>query len=410
MTEDQKNALAPEEPEQSEQAVTPEAPEAPEQNEQPTPGEPKQKNAFLRFLARKDIVFSGKRYGIDALGAMALGLFGSLLIGTIFKAIGLIPGLAFFATIGGYAQAIAGAAMAVAIAYALKAPPFVLYSAAAVGYMANALGGAGGPLAVLLITIVAVEFGKAVSKETKVDIIVTPFVTVFVGGGLSILLAPHIGTLVGYIGKFIGWATLQQPFVMGLIISVVVGVALTLPISSAAICAAIGLSGASILIQGVATVPENAEGLALAGGAAIAGCCAQMVGFAVMSFRENRWGGLASQGIGTSMIQMPNIIKNPRVWIPPTIASAITGPLATCVFRLRMYGAAINSGMGTCGFLGPIGVILGWFGGEYPGTVGFVDWLGLVLICFILPAVISLALGFLLRRVGWIKEGDLTLQ
>ncbi|MBE6555374.1 MAG: PTS sugar transporter subunit IIC [Ruminococcaceae bacterium] len=367
----------------------------------------KEKHAFSKFLERKDIVFSAKRYGIDALGAMALGLFGSLLIGTIFKAIGMVPALAFFATIGGYAQAVSGAAMAVAVAYALKAPPFVLYSAAAVGYAANALGAAGGPLAVLLITIVAVEFGKAVSKETKVDIIVTPFVTVFVGGGLSMLIAPYIGTVVGYVGTFIGWATLQQPFVMGLIISVIVGVALTLPISSAAICAAIGLSGAA-LANGV--IPQNAEGLALAGGAAIAGCCAQMVGFAVMSFRENGWGGLASQGIGTSMIQMPNIIRNPRVWIPPTVASAITGPLATCLFKMKMYGAAINSGMGTCGMLGPIGMILGWYGGEYPGTVGVFDYVGLVLICFVLPAVLSTLLCLLLRRIGWIGENDLKLD
>ena len=377
-----------------------------DQQERPENQPEKEKNAFLRFLARKDIVFSAKRYGIDALGAMALGLFGSLLIGTIFKAIGLIPGLSFFATIGGYAQAVAGAAMAIAIAYALKAPPFVLYSAAAVGYAANALGGSGGPLAVLLITIVAVECGKAVSKETKVDIIVTPFVTVFVGGGLSLLVAPHIGKAVGYVGSFIGWATLQQPFVMGLIIAVVVGLALTLPISSAAICAAIGLSGASVM----AAVPENAEGLALAGGAAIAGCCAQMIGFAVMSFRENKWGGLASQGLGTSMIQMPNIVRNPRVWIPPTLASAVTGPLATCLFRLRMYGAAINSGMGTCGLLGPIGLSLGWFGGEYPDAVTARDWIGLVLICFILPAALSEAFCLLLRRVGWIKENDLKLD
>ena len=364
-----------------------------------------EKNAFLRFLARKDIVFSAKRYGIDALGAMALGLFGSLLIGTIFKALGLIPGLGFFITIGAWAQASAGPAMAVAIAHALKAPALVLYSAAAVGYAANSAGGAGGPLAVLLITVVAVEFGKAVSKETKVDILVTPFVTVFVGGGLSMLLAPYIGKAVGLIGTFIGWATLQQPFVMGLIISVVVGVALTLPISSAAICAAIGLSGAAV----AGVVPANAEGLALAGGAAVAGCCAQMVGFAVMSFRENGWGGLVSQGLGTSMIQMPNIIRNPRIWIPPTVASAITGPLATCLFKMRMYDAAINSGMGTCGLLGPIGIIMGWFKGEYPDTVGVLDWVGIALICFLLPAVISWVLCLLLRRIGWVKENDLKL-
>ncbi len=359
----------------------------------------KKQNKFFAFLARKDIVFSAKRYGIDALGAMALGLFGSLLIATIFNAIGLIPFLSFFKTIGSYGAKAAGPAMAVAIAFALKAPPLVMYSAALVGFMANDLGGAGGPLAVLFMAIVAVECGKAVSKETKVDILVTPFVTVFVGGVLSILLAPHIGTLVGFIGRFISWATLQQPFVMGIIISVVVGIALTLPISSAAICAAIGLSAAG----------TGDLGLALAGGAAVAGCCAQMVGFAVMSFRENRWGGLASQGLGTSMLQMPNIIKNPRIWIPPTVASAITGPLATCVFKMQMYGAAINSGMGTCGLLGPIGIILGWFGGEYPSAVTFLDWVGLILICFILPALISWGLCLLLRRIGWIKENDMKL-
>ena len=375
-------------------------------NEQNT-SERGEKNAFLRFLKRKDIVFSGKRYGIEALGAMALGLFGSLLIATIFNAIGLIPGLTFFKTIGGYGAKAAGPAMAVAIAFALKAPPLVMYSSALVGFMANDLGGAGGPLAVFFMAVVAVEFGKAVSKETKVDILVTPFVTVFVGGALSVLLAPHIGTLVGLIGKFIGWATFQQPFVMGLIVSVVVGVALTLPISSAAICAAIGLSGAAALAAGMGA--DEVYGIALAGGAAVAGCCAQMVGFAVMSFRENRWGGLVSQGLGTSMLQMPNIIQNPRIWIPPTVASAVTGPLATCVFKMQMYGVAINSGMGTCGLLGPIGIVLGWYGGSYPASVGFVDWLGLLLICFILPAVISWGLCLLLRRVGWIKENDLKL-
>ena len=365
-----------------------------------TPEQEPAKKGFRAFLARKDIVFSAKRYGIDALGAMALGLFGSLLIATIFNAIGLIPFLSFFKTIGSYGAKAAGPAMAVAIAFALKAPPLVMYSAALVGFMANDLGGAGGPLAVRMMTLAAVECGKGVSKETKVDILVTPFVTVFAGGVFSILLAPHIGTLVGFVGSFISWATLQQPFVMGLIISVVVGIALTLPISSAAICAAIGLSA----------VGTGDLGLALAGGAAVAGCCAQMVGFAAMSFRENRWGGLVSQGLGTSMLQMPNIIKNPRIWIPPTVASAVTGPLATCVFKLQMYGAAINSGMGTCGLLGPIGIILGWFGGEYPNTVGAFDWIGLVLICLILPAAISVGLCLLLRRIGWIKENDLLLS
>ena len=361
------------------------------------------------FMKRKDIEISAKRYGIDAMGAMALGLFGSLLIGTIFKAIGMIPNLEIFDQIGGYAQSVAGPAMAVGIAYALKAPPLVLYSMLAVGYASNALGKAGGPLAVLFIAIIATEIGKAVSKETKVDILVTPFVTVFSGGILSILLAPFIGVLVGYVGNFIGWSTLQHPFIMGIIVSVIIGVALTLPISSAAICAAIGLSGMAMFDAAGILIERNYEGLALAGGAAVAGCCAQMVGFAVMSYRENKVGGLVSQGIGTSMLQMPNIVKNPKIWIPPIIISAITGPLSTCVFRIEMYGAAINSGMGTCGLLGPISVILGWFGGEYTRTVGAFDWIGLILICFVIPAVLAIILGALFRRIGFIKENDLKL-
>ena len=358
------------------------------------------------FLKRKNIEISAKRYGIDAMGAMALGLFGSLLIATIFNAIGLIPYLSLFKTIGGYGAKAAGCAMAVAIAYALKSPPLVIYSTALVGFIANDLGGAGGPIAVLLITIVAAEFGKAVSKETKVDILVTPFVTVLVGGMLSVLLAPHIGTLVGFLAKFIGWATLQQPFVMGIIIATVIGVALTLPISSAAICAGLGLSA----VTASGALAENYQGLALAGGAAIAGCCAHMIGFAVMSFRENGVGGLVSQGIGTSMLQMPNLVKNPLLWIPPVLTSLITGPLATCAFKIQMYGAAINSGMGTCGLLGPIGIVLGWFGGSYQGKVGALDWVGLILICFILPAILCFVFSEIMRKMGWIKENDLKLD
>ena len=366
-------------------------------------------SGFRKFLKRKDIEISAKRYGIDALGAMALGLFGSLLIGTIFTAIGMIPYLGVFTEIGKFAQAAAGPAMAVAIAHALKAPAFVMYSAAAVGYAANTEGGAGGPLAVLLITVIACELGKCVSKETKVDIIVTPFVTVFVGGILSVFVAPYIGVVVGYLSSFIGWATTLQPFVMGIVVSVIIGVALTLPISSAAICAALLLSGMPVYVNG-SLQDMDYNGLALAGGAAVAGCCAQMVGFAVMSFKENGVSGLFSQGIGTSMIQMPNIVKNPRIWIPPTLASAITGPIATCVFGMKMYGAAINSGMGTCGLLGPIGIILGWYGGEYPEAVGAFDYIGLILVCFVLPAVLSVLFCEILRKIRWIKENDLKLD
>ncbi len=346
-----------------------------------------------------------KRYFIDAMGAMALGLFASLLTGTIFNAIGMIPYLEFMGQIGKYAQSVAGPAMAVAIAFSLKAHPLVMFSAATVGYAANTLGGAGGPLAVFFIAIIAVEVGMLVSKKTKVDIIVTPFVTILVGGIVSIFLAPAIGTLVGYISTFIGWAALQAPLVTGIIVSVVIGVCLTLPISSAAICAGLVLTGS-------AAAMGSSEGLAIAGAAAVAGCCAQMVGFAVISFRENRWSGILSQGIGTSMLQMPNIIRHPQIWIAPTLASAITGPLAVCVFDLKMYGAAINSGMGTCGLLGPIGMILGWLSPEngYPGEVTALHWIGLALVCFVLPAVLSIIFNEILRKTGLVKDGYMKLD
>lgn len=345
-----------------------------------------------------------KRYFIDAMGAMAQGLFASLLIGTIFKALGMIPKLEFLVEIGDYAQKMAGPAMAAAIAYSLKAHPLVIFSAAAVGHAANALGGAGGPLAVFFIAIAAVEVGMLVSKKTKVDIIVTPFTTILVGCGLAILVAPYIGEAVGYISDFIGWASLQAPFVASLIISVVIGVVLTLPISSAVICAGLCLTGSALT--------NGNEGLAIAGAAAVAGCCAQMVGFAVISFRENKWGGLLSQGIGTSMLQMPNIIRHPQIWIAPTLASAITGPLAVCVFGLRMYGEAINSGMGTCGLLGPIGMILGWFDktNGYPADVTVLNWIGLILVCFILPAVLSFIINEILRKIGLVKTGYMKLE
>ena len=346
------------------------------------------------FLQRKNIIFSFKRYGVDCLGAMAQGLFCSLLIGTIIKTLGQQTGLAYLVTIGTYAAAVAGPAMAISIGFALQAPPLVLFSLAAVGGAANELGGAGGPLAVLIIAILASECGKIVSKETKVDILVTPFVTIFIGVALSTLLAPGIGAAASSLGQLIMWATDLQPFLMGIIVSVLVGVALTLPISSAAICAALSLTG-------------------LAGGAAVAGCCAQMVGFAVMSFRENKWGGLISQGLGTSMLQMGNIVKNPRIWIPPIIASAVTGPVATCIFKLQMNGTPVSSGMGTCGLVGQIGVYTGWINDIAAGNKAAItafDWIGLLLVSFVLPAVISLLVCNFLRRIGWVRENDLKLD
>ena len=336
------------------------------------------------FLKRKDIVITPQRYLIEALGAMAQGLFASLLIGTIIKTLGQQTGLEVLVDLGGYASAMSGPAMACAIGWALHCPPLVLFSLIAVGGAANELGGAGGPLAVYLIAIIAAEIGKLVSKETKIDILVTPAVTILVGVGLSALFAPSIGAVASAVGSLIMWATELQPLLMGIVVSVLVGMALTLPISSAAICAALGLTG-------------------LAGGAAVAGCCAQMVGFAVMSYRENGVGGLVSQGLGTSMLQMGNIIKNPRIWIAPTLASAITGPLATCLFHFEMNGAAVSSGMGTCGLVGQIGVYTGWI--ESGKAVTAFDWIGLVLICFVLPAVLSWVLNLGLRKLGWVKDG-----
>ena len=361
------------------------------------------------FLRRKDIIFSAKRYFIDAMGAMAQGLFCTLLVGTILNTIGQQFHIGFLNavivtigkgdgavsyTIGGLCSAMVGPGMAVAIARALNAPPLVLFSLIPVGFATNYMGGAGGPLAVLFVAIVAAELGKAVSKETKIDILVTPIVTVLAGIGLAALIAAPVGTAASAVGQAIMWATELQPFFMGIIVSVVIGVALTLPISSAAICAALGLTG-------------------LAGGAAVAGCCAQMVGFAVMSFRENRWGGLAAQGIGTSMLQMGNIVRNPRIWIPPTLASAITGPIATCIFRMEMNGAPVSSGMGTCGLVGQIGVYTGWVNDVASGAKAAItgtDWLGLVLISFVLPAVLTWLIAIPLRKWGWIKDGDLKLD
>lgn len=357
------------------------------------------------FLKRKNIIFSAKRYGIDALGAMAQGLFCTLLVGTILNTIGQQFHIGFLTqivatingtgyTIGGLASAMVGPGIAIAIGYALQCPPLVLFSLIPVGFAANAIGGAGGPLAVYVIAIVASECGKLVSKETKIDILVTPIFTILVGIGLSWLIAGPIGVAASAVGDAVKWATNQQPFLMGILVSAIVGIALTLPISSAAICAALSLTG-------------------LAGGAAVAGCCAQMVGFAVMSFRENRWGGLVAQGIGTSMLQMPNIVKNPRIWIPPTLASMITGPLATCLFKLEMNGAPVSSGMGTCGFVGQIGVYTGWLNDISAGvktSITAMDWIGLALICFILPAVLSWLFCQILRKIGWIKDGDLKLE
>ena len=339
-----------------------------------------------------------KKYGVDAMSAMAQGLFCTLLVGTILNTLGQQLGVVFLTKIGGFACAMVGPAMAVAIGYALKAQAMVLLSLVPVGYATNLLGGAGGPCAVYVVAIVAAEVGNLVSGKTRIDILVTPIVTLLAGIGLALLIASPIGKAASWVGGVIMWATELHPFLMGIVVAVVVGMALTLPISSAAICAGLGLTG-------------------LAGGAALAGCCAQMVGFAVLSFKDNRWGGVVSQGLGTSMLQMGNIIRKPLVWVPAILTSAITGPLATCVFKLQMNGAAVNSGMGTCGLCGPIGVWTGWVapseaalaGGAVALDPGFGDWMGLLLVSIVLPALICGLIGWAFRKAGWLREGDLKI-
>lgn len=394
------------------------------------------------FLKRKNVEISFKRYAIDAMGAMALGLFASLLIGTIIKTLaenvgttGLMAALAsatdtgelaakvaglstwnhfcwILWQIGNYATMVTGVAMAAAIGYALDAPPLVLFSLCAVGQATNTLGGSGGPLAVLFVAIIACEVGKLVSKETKIDILVTPAVTIIVGVGCAMVLAPIFKTICDSLGTFIGWATNLQPFFMGIIISVVVGVVLTLPISSAAICAAVGISGGAVLagvLDGSISM-DVWNGLALAGGAATVGCCCNMLGFAVISYPDNGVGGLVAQGLGTSMLQVPNLMRKPVLWIPPVLTSAILGPVSTCIFQLRNNGAAISSGMGTAGLVGPIGIITGWSNMPEGYAVGAFDWLGMILVCFVLPVLLSWAIGKFMRKKGWIKEGDLKVD
>ena len=335
---------------------------------------------FKDFLKKKDVNISAKAYFLDALGAMAFGLFASLLIGTIFTTLGDKLNIPFLLEIAKYAKQATGAAIGVAIAFSLKASSLVLFSATVCGIAGNALGG---PVGAYIASVISTELGKIVSKETKIDILVTPSIVIISGVLLAMFVGPGINAFMEAFGKFIENATELRPFLMGIIVSVSVGMALTLPISSAALCIAIGLSG-------------------IAAGAATAGCCAQMVGFAVMSFKENRWGGLVSQGIGTSMLQMPNIIKNPLTWIPPTLAAAITGPVATCVFQLE--NVPIGAGMGTCGLVGPFGIITAMPDG------GTKMWLGILLVCFILPAILTWIFGEIFRKLNWIKEGDLLIR
>ena len=355
--------------------------------------------SFSGFLKKQGIAITFDRIVIKAFGAMAQGLFASLLIGTIINTLGSQLGLPVLNRIGAFASQGAGAAMAVAIGFALQAPPFVMYSLVAVGAAANSLGGPGGPLAVFFIALIAVFFGKLVSKITPIDLIVTPAVTIISGVLAAFFFAPPIGRFANLFGIAIMWATEMQPFLMGILVSVIVGIALTLPISSAALCAALGLVG-------------------LAGGAALAGCAAHMVGFAVASYRENKVGGLLAQGLGTSMLQIPNIMKKPSLWIPAVAASIVGGPVATVLFQIRQNGPPIASGMGTSGMVGPIGVISGWLTpsdqalslGHIAIVPGAFQWLGLIVVCLFIPAVVAFVVSELMRKKGLIVFGDLKID
>ncbi len=375
---------------------------------------------FKAFLARKNIECSAKRYFIDAMGSMALALFATLLMSTIIGTLGdMIFGAAnttdFLHILEKYAAGATGMAIGAAIAYNLKAPPLVIFSATVVGSIANTekfaglaenaadLAGipfagnmkfAAGPAGVFFVVIIAVEIGKMVSKETKIDILVTPLTVLLVGLGAAWLLCPIISFVMYWTSEFIGVATHFAPLVMGAIVGALVGVILTLPISSAALCAVI-FSADMVLAS------SNKESLYLAAGAAAVGCCCQMVGFAATSFRENGFGGVIAQGLGTSMLQMGNIVKNPRIWIAPTVASAVCGALSTTLFKLNCVGVA--AGMGTCGLVGPIGLFTT---ARDLGELDWVFWVGTILLCFVLPVVICVPLDLLFRKLGWIKDGD----
>lgn len=345
-------------------------------------------NQIKQFLKRKDIEFSAKRYFNDALSAMALGLFASLLIGLIIKTLGEQSALifgdniasTFLVATGATAMSFMGAAIGAAVAFGLKSPPLVLFASILTGGMGATLGG---PAGAFLAAAVGAEFGKAVSKETKVDIIVTPLVTIVMGALAANFFGPMVSSLMTGLGKIIMTATEMRPFSMGIIVAVVVGLALTAPISSVALCIMLELSG-------------------LAGGAATVGCCAQMIGFAVISFRENGVSGLLAQGIGTSMLQVSNIIKNPWILVPPTLAAAIIGPIATSKF-FAMTNVPAGAGMGTSGLVGQIGTFT---------SMGFhMNVLFSVLILhFVLPAVLALLVDYGLKKIGIIKVGDYKLE
>ena len=345
------------------------------------------------------------RYLIKGLSGMASGLFCTLIIGLIIKQIGLFfPDSAIgnmLLGISSLATVLTGIGIAIGTAHQLGASKLVLYASAvngligayATGFLNHALiqegsvilSGPGDPVGAFLATVIGVEIGMLVAGKTKIDILVTPAVTIGAGSIAAVILGPPISSFMTSLGQVISAATELQPFLMGIIISVLMGMFLTLPISSAAIAMMLGLSG-------------------LAGGAATAGCCAQMIGFAVISYKENKVGGLLAQGLGTSMLQVPNIVRNPLIWIPPTLASAITGPIATVFFK--MENIAAGAGMGTSGLVGPI------FTWQTMSQVYSPIYTGIAIIAvfLILPAILSYIFAEIMRKKGLIKFGDLKLE
>lgn len=338
-------------------------------------------NEKVSFFKRKNIELSVKRYLIDTLSFMALGLFSSLIIGSILNTVGSKLGIPFLSeTVWPIASSMTGPAIAIAVAYGLQAPPLVLFSAAVVGAAGAANGG--GPVGALLATLVAVEFGKMVSKETKVDIIVTPATTIVVGCLVASFVAPAVGAFMTKFGELIMYATELHPVPMGALVAVLMGIALTLPISSAAIAIMLSLSG-------------------IAAGAAVVGCCCQMVGFAVQSYKDNGWGGVFAQGLGTSMLQVSNIVKKPVIWLPPIIASAILGPISTRV--LQMENTPMGAGMGTSGLVGQFEAIAAMDGGA-----GM--YLSIFLMHIALPAIIVFVIAKFMYAKQIIKPGDMKLD
>lgn len=336
-----------------------------------------------------------RRYFIDAMGAMALGLFSSLIIGLILKQIfsylpvaGIQPVIDAIVSATSAKSPVIGAAIGVAIAYGLKVKPLAIYSAAvvgAIGYAVTVDGVAAGPVGAFIAAIVAAEIGNLVSGKTKVDILLVPAAAILAGSTVGVLVGPPIARVMIGLGDLINRLTDLQPFPMGVAVSAAMGIILTLPISSAALSIMLGLSG-------------------LAAGAATAGCCAHMVGFAVASYRDNKVAGLVSQGIGTSMLQMPNIMLRPQIAVPAILASMITGPLATLVFH--MENIAAGAGMGTSGLVGQFTT---WTAMSARMPAGQL-LLYILLLHFVIPAVIALFVSEVMRKKGWIKPGDMLLS